>query len=104
MSTHRHQRQGGPTETALPALRCESRIRRDTDQGLAEVLAAKHLGESGGDALESLADILTVTDSPDASQGAISPRNTSCQSATYSPTDRFRTRTPLLLRGGVPAL
>ena len=43
-------------------MRCESRIRRDADQGLAEVLAAKHLGEGGGDDLKSLADILAVTD------------------------------------------
>jgi hypothetical protein len=43
-------------------LRGESRIRRDADQGLAEVLPAKHLGESGGDDLKSLADILAVAD------------------------------------------
>jgi hypothetical protein len=52
----------GSIETAVPALRYEGRIRCDADQGLAEVLAAKHLGESGGNDLKSLADILAVTD------------------------------------------
>src|SRR5580704_12316197 len=32
--------------------------------------------------------------SPEATQGDISARNASCQSAAYSPTERFRTRTP----------
>src|ERR1700733_3041727 len=46
----------------LPLLRSASGIQRDADQGLAEVFAAKHLGESGGNDLKSLADILAVTD------------------------------------------
>jgi hypothetical protein len=52
----------GSIETRSPALRGESRIRRDADQGLAEVPAAQHLGEGGGDHLKSLANILAVTD------------------------------------------
>src|SRR4051812_44475461 len=51
-----------PIEPALPASRWERRIRRDADQGLAEVLTTQHLGEGGGDNLQSLADILAVTD------------------------------------------
>jgi hypothetical protein len=34
-----------------PALRCESWIRRDADQSLAEILATQHLAEGGGDNL-----------------------------------------------------
>jgi hypothetical protein len=40
-----------PIEPASPALRCESWIRRDPNQRLAEVLAAQHLGEGRGDNL-----------------------------------------------------
>ena len=41
---------------------CESRIGRESDQGLSKIRAAKHLGEGGGNDLQSLANVFAITD------------------------------------------
>src|SRR5579871_5732441 len=60
----RHSKPSAAKEATTPASQLaeplQRRVLAHLDQHLAEIVAAEHLGEAGGDGLETLADVLAI--------------------------------------------